>query len=107
MKKNYYYLGLIIVCITLLSAKGIAQTNHLTISLDNCSQPSANTLEFDIMVVSDGSVSSDLRANSFQFGVNFNTAILQPAATITASYIIGTSDFIPPLNGFSFPASSF
>jgi len=79
--------------------------NHLTMSLQNCSQPTCNSIQFDLYVVSDGSSTSDLRANSFQYGINFNTTILQSGATITTSYVSGSSDFIPPLNGFSFPSS--
>src|SRR5207248_11212193 len=73
--------------------------------LQNCSNPTCNTIEFDLYVKSDGSPTSDLRANAFQYGVNFNTGILQPAATVTPSYLSGTSAFIPPLGGFNFPAS--
>jgi len=81
--------------------------NHITLSLQNCVQTSPNILQFDLYVVSDGSFESDLRANSFQYGINFNTAILQSGATITPSYVGGTSDFIPPLNGFTFPSTTF
>ncbi len=81
--------------------------NHLTFSIQNCSQTSGNTIQFDLYVVSDGATTSDLRANSFQYGINFNTGILRPCAVITPSYVSGSSAFIPPLNLFNFPASSF
>src|SRR5207244_2146993 len=77
--------------------------NHLTMYLQNCSQPTCNTLQFDLYVKSDGSPTSDLRANAFQYGVNFNTGILPSGATITPSYVGGT-DFTG-LGAFNFPAS--
>jgi len=83
----------------------ISCINHITMSLQNCAQPTPKTIEFDLYVVSDGSPLSDLRANAFQYGINFNTGILPSGASITTSYIAGTSVFIPPLNGFNFPAS--
>jgi len=78
--------------------------NHITMSLQNCSQPTSNTIQFDIYVVSDGSPSSDLIANSFQCGINFNREILQPGASLTASFVKNTTEF-PELNEFNFPAS--
>jgi len=81
--------------------------NHLTLSLQNCVQTSPNVIQLDLYAVSDGSFESDLRANSFQYGINFNTGILQSGATVTPSYVNGTSDLIPPLNGFTFPSTTF
>src|SRR5438105_563154 len=69
--------------------------NHITMYLQNCSQTSPTSLQFDLYAVSDGAVSSDLSANAFQYGVNFNTAILNGGAA-TAKYVFGTSD-IPSL----------
>lgn len=88
------------------SAVTITICNHLTMSLQNCSQTSPTTLQFDLYVVSDGSPSSNLAPIAFQFGVNFNTACLPSGAFMAPSFVNGTSDFIPPLNTFSFPAST-
>jgi len=79
--------------------------NHLTMSLQNCSQPTANTIQFDLYVVNDGDVNSDLRLNSIQCGLNFNQAMLQSGASLSTSYVKGTGDF-PELNGFNFPTAS-
>src|SRR5436190_1361001 len=100
-------ISLAVASIALISAFSYGQGtgNHLTMSLRNCVQIKPDTIQFDLDVVSDGASTSDLRANSFQYGVNFNTGILQPGATVKASYVPLSSDFIPPLGGFSFPGS--
>src|SRR5436190_9466724 len=56
--------------------------NHITLSLENCVQTSPNTLEFDLIAVSDGSIGSDLRADAFQFGINYNPNILTPGTPL-------------------------
>src|SRR5439155_12044803 len=80
------------------AAFSIVSPAHVTMSLTNVSQPTPKTLEFDLMVVSDGNALSDLRANAFQYGLDYNSGILAPSATITPSYI-GGNDFTS-LNGF-------
>jgi len=97
-----------ILCISILicrSAFSQGTGNHITMFLQNCVQTSANTMEFDLMAMSDGATSSDLRANAFQYGINFNSVIIN-GGTITCSYIPATTDF-PQLNGFNFPSSPF
>jgi len=96
----------LLICFATLSVNSaLAAGNHLTMSLQNCSQPTSNSIQFDLYVVNDGPANSDVRANSFQIGLNFNTAILQSGAKISASYVKGTTEF-PQLNGFNFPAAS-
>src|SRR5262245_12528058 len=79
----------------------------MTLSLENCIQTDSMTIEFDLMAVSDGAPSSDLRASSFQFGINFNTGNFKPGSVFSTVYAQGTSEFIPPLNGFNYPTSVF
>ena len=78
MKKKFYSPVLIVAIFILHSATCFAQGigNHLTMILDNCSMPSANTIQFDVYAISDGYASSDLRADAFQVGINYNTGIL-------------------------------
>src|SRR5689334_8864481 len=78
--------------------------NHLTISMENCAQ-TANTITFDIFIVSDGAAGSDLRLNSAQFGINYDSCFIPSGGTLNLSYIASSSDFIPVLNTFSFPVS--
>src|SRR4029078_3515361 len=102
MTKNYNLLFIVFMTMlwaeTDFSAQAQGTGNHLTMYIDNCIQTAPNKIRFDMYAVSDGAANNDLRANAFQFGVNFNTAILQAGATITPSFVNGTSDFIPPLN---------
>src|SRR5436305_15115924 len=78
-------------------AQGVG--DHITMTLDNCTQPTDTSLEFDLFITSDGQASSDLRINSASFGVNFNTAILPVGATLTTTVIGGTVDPIFPNGG--------
>lgn len=95
-----------VICFAVFNSNVFAGSgNHITMSLQNCSQPTSNTIQFDLYAVSDGSPSSDLRANSFQCGINFNRGILQPGATIAVSSLKGSTEF-PELNEFNFPAAS-
>jgi len=70
--------------------------NHVTMTLQNCSQPTStnNIIQFDLMVVSDGSPGSDLRPNSFQYGITYNSSILQAGDTVAPAYQSNTSDFV-------------
>jgi hypothetical protein len=96
----------LLICFATFSVNSaLAAGNHLTMSLQNCSQPTSNTIQFDLYAINDGSANGDVRANSFQIGINFNTAILQQGAKISASYVKGTTEF-PKLNGFNFPVAS-
>jgi len=105
MKQKIYFRFLFAVILLFANAMGFAQVNHITMSLENCTQPSSNTIEFDLIIVSDGDSTSDLRLNAISYGINFDTTIVQSGATITPSYISGTSDISPPLNGFNFITS--
>src|SRR5438876_7137480 len=109
MKTTLWFLYCVCYCLIIFSTTAFAQSsgNHITMSICNCSQPSSNTIEFDLCITSDGAAASDLRLNSTQWGVNFNTGILQSADTVTASYVIGTSDFIPPLSGYGIPNNNY
>jgi hypothetical protein len=62
----------LLVSITLNAS---AQVGHVTCSLQNCSNPTAHTIEFDLYVVNDGVTS--LKLNSVAYGINLNSAILQ------------------------------
>ena len=106
-KKILYLVVISVIAISVNRAGAQGVGNHFTMSLKNCTQIAANVIQFDLYIMSDGASNSDLRANSFQFGVNFNTGILQNGATITPSYVSGTSDFTPPLNAPFFTPSSF
>jgi len=99
MKKIYYSIS-ITALMVLVAATGFSQGtgDHLTMSLDSCIQIDPSTIQFDLMIVSDGANGSDLRLNSCQWGINFNTACYQVGTLV---YVAGTSDFIPPLNGFT------
>src|SRR5689334_7057077 len=90
----------LLVFLFVSGTKGYAQGsgNHFSMSMNNLLLKAPNVVQFDLYVVSDGADTSDLRANSFQYGINFNTGILKPGATIKVSYVKGSSDFIPPLN---------
>jgi hypothetical protein len=108
MKKVQPFLCLLAFFVMSLSGLTRAYSqgvDHLTMSLQNISQPTDSTIQFDVVAVSDGDSTSDLRANSFQAGINFNTAILQSGSTLTTSYVQGTTDF-SGLESFKFPNSS-
>jgi len=75
-------------------------------SLENCVQINSSTIQFDLFILSDDAPSSDLRYNSTQWGINFNTGCLQPGDSLTPSYISNSSEFIPPGNAFTFPVST-
>jgi len=79
--------------------------NHFTMYLDSCVQINPFTLQFDMFIVSDGASSSDLRMNACQFGLNFNTGILQSGANVAPSYVNGTTDAIFPAQTWCFPAT--
>jgi len=76
---------------------------HVTMSLQNPSQPNGSTIQFDLMVVSDGDAASDLRANAFQYGIDYNPGILPSGATVAVSMVGGTSDFAS-ITTYSYPA---
>src|SRR5260221_3091404 len=103
--KNYKASCLLylILCCTLYSVLSYAQGvgNHITMSLENCSYPAANIIQFDLFIVSDGASNSKLRLNSTQWGINYDCCILQNGATANLAYVPGTSDIIPPFNGFA------
>jgi len=69
-------------------------SNHVTMSLENCSHPAANVIQFDLMVVSNGDTGSVLRPNSIQFGINFDCCILQAGDSVVPSYVANSSDFV-------------
>jgi len=94
----------LLICFAMFKG-AFAGGNHLTMSLQNCSQPTSNSIQFDLYVVNDGDVNSDLRLNSIQCGLNFNAIAIQRGATITTSYVKNTTEF-PELNGFNFPKAS-
>src|SRR5436190_11309201 len=94
----------LLICFAMFKG-AFAGGNHLTMSLQNCSQPTSNSVQFDLYVVNDGDVNSDLRLNSIQCGLNFNPGALQQGATISTSYVKNTTEF-PELNGFNFPKGS-
>jgi len=87
---------------TATSSTTVNACNHVTMILDSCRQIDPSTIQFDLFIVSDGSPTSDVRLNSSQWGVNFNTAILKSGASFTPAYVNGSSDFIPPLNTYNF-----
>jgi len=109
MKQKIYFSILFAAILIMISGKTFAQGagNHLTMSLENCSQPAANIIQFDLFVMSDGVSTSDLRMSSCSYGINFDTCILPSGATITTSYVTGTTDSIFPSPAVSFPASAF
>src|SRR5438132_5831883 len=98
-----YFFSLSVIFITISFNCKAQPINHLTMSMENCSMVAPDTIQFDLYVVSDGDSASDIRANAFQYGVNFDTCILQTGASKTVSFINGSSDFTPLLNGFAFP----
>src|SRR5205823_3831018 len=69
-------------------------------------QPTPNTIQFDLLLTSDGAITSDLRPSSVAYGVNFDTLILSGAATVSIARLSSTTDPIFPLTGFSFPVST-
>src|SRR5438477_5636351 len=70
--------ALALVCVGICNHGNAQGTgNHVTMSLENCTQPTANTMEFDVLIMSDGASNSDLRVNPTQFGINYNSGILQ------------------------------
>jgi len=109
MKQKIYFRFLFAAILLLANTRGFAQGvgNHITMSLENCAQTTADSIEFDLIIMSDGIGSSDLRMNSVSYGINFNTGILPSGASIQISYITGTTDAIFPSPNFSFPASSY
>ena len=102
-------LSIIIICSDQFNSLAQGTGNHVTMILKNCTQIDPATLQFELYVVSDGASTSDLRLNAVQYGVNFNTGILPSGATISISYLNGTTDTIYPSGGtsFSFPNSNF
>src|ERR1041385_7455170 len=98
-----YSLICLLICFAMFNNSTMGAGNHLTMSLQNCSQ-TANTIQFDLYAVSDGSPNSIVSANAFQIGLNFNNAILQNGATLKASYVKGTSQFKNAT--FNFPVAS-
>jgi hypothetical protein len=108
MKKKFYFRFLFVAILILINCKANAQGvgNHITMSLENCAQTSGNTMEFDLMIMSDGDSVSDLRINSVSFGINFNTGILPSGATMGVGGVSGTTHpiFLSPV--LNFPASS-
>ncbi|GBL35475.1 hypothetical protein EMGBS15_10700 [Filimonas sp.] len=66
--------------------------DHVTMTLQNPTS-TANTLEFDVYIVNDGT--SVLNLGGYQFGINFSNTILNggtPAANGAYTYIAGTRD---------------
>jgi hypothetical protein len=107
LKIQYLICISIIVCCNQRNSIAQGVGNHITMSLQNCTQLSGDSIRFDLYVVSDGAVTSDLRLNSIQYGINFNTGILQSGATITTSYVNGSTDTILKDTSFAFPPSNF
>jgi len=105
MKKIYSSIFVLIGfgMLTLTGYSQAAGNHHLTMSLQNCSQLNDKTIQFDLYVTNDGS--SDLRANSFQCGLNFNKEILKAGSTVSVSMVKGSADFTE-LNDFNFPSSA-
>ena len=109
MKLKFYSSILFVVILILNYSKGFTQGtgNHFTMSLENCSYPAANIIQFDLMIVSDGASTSDMRLTSVAYGVNFDTCILQSGATFATTVVsYGDSIFYPGF-ALSFPTSSF
>lgn len=88
-----------------ISNFAFSQASHVTCSLKNCSSSSANTLEFDLYIVNDGS--SSLKLNSTSYGVNINEEILEfPSDVLTWTWT-GQSDLPASITGtFSFSYST-
>jgi len=100
-KHPLLYISLLLAPMAGIKAQGTG--NHLTMYLNNCVQPAANVLQFDVWAISDGAANSDLRASAFQFGINFNTAILNTGDSITPSHVTGTTDSLMPNLPWCYP----
>jgi len=81
--------------------------NHLTMTFQNCSLIYPDTIQFDLMIMSDGSPTSSLRLNACSYGINFDTTILATGATDTLILVPNTSEIIPPLNPINQIPSAF
>jgi len=84
---------------------GAQAQSHVTCSLQNCSTSSANTLEFDLYIVNDGTTS--LKFNSVAFGIDINSGILVNTADNLQMSYVGSSDLPPVIvSSFSFGYAS-
>ncbi|GEM_PF-2865474 len=95
----------LIAGMVILSFTGYSQT-HVTMSMQNCSQPSSNTIQFDLYIVNDGTTA--LKFNGAQFGINYDPAILN-GGTITTSVVNNSWDIIVvggSSSSFSFPSGA-
>ncbi len=86
----------------ILSFAGYSQ-NHVTMSMQNCSQPTPNTMQFDLYVVNDGTTS--LKFNGAQYGINFDSVAVANGGHITASVVNNSWDII--VSGGSSASFSF
>jgi hypothetical protein len=91
--------------VVLIAINASAQVGHVTCSLQNCSNPNAHTIEFDLYVVNDGVTS--LKLNSVSFGINLNDEILQSSNDALVWSWNGQSDLPAAITGtFAFSYSS-
>lgn len=77
-------------------------SDHVTLSLENATS-TLNTIEFDVTIINDGTTSLNLRG--YQFGINFNTSIMNGATLDTFKYLTGTRDAV--FNGLSNNTAGF
>src|SRR5437867_128514 len=106
MRTIHFYLSTIIIPTFLgmtyvQNSYGQGTGNHVTMDLENFTQPTTKTIKFDMYIVSDGASTSDLRANSVIYGINYSSTILQSGATLTASVAIASVDGIFPNRPYS------
>jgi len=73
--------------------------SHVTFSLENCSNPTPNTVEYDLYIVNDGTAA--LKLASVSYGVLYSSAILNGGTPASNAYtfIAGTRD--PALTGLN------
>ncbi|WP_396169939.1 beta strand repeat-containing protein, partial [Flavobacterium sp.] len=81
-------LGLLALLFLLLASKGYSQVcagNKVTITLQNITNPTTTTLEFDVYIANTGTTT--LRLASLAGGVNYNAGMLPTGATGTLTCI--------------------
>jgi hypothetical protein len=72
----------------LLMGMGVQGQTHITMSMQNCSQPSPSTIAFDLYIVNDGTTA--LKLGAFSYGINYSSLILN-GGSLTWAVESGTS----------------
>jgi len=83
-------LALLLLSLSIIPFRGFS-ADHLVMSLQNATS-TTNTIEFDVTIMNDGT--SAVNLGGYQFGINFNSAILNGGTPAGSSYtyIAGTRD---------------